>query len=150
MHFPVFVVLPQSKGIPSRKDVERFVDRVLTPHQYVERDLRGAEEPQVVQQGWWDWYRIGGSFEDPAHESREHRSDWRSFFRGEFANVGKVSTLLENWSTEATPVRIVLPDGAVFGEVARSEDEHTRWAEEARQILDRYRGHLYVVVDCHK
>jgi hypothetical protein len=58
VHFPVYVILPSTMAGPSRKTIERFVEQVLAPHQYIERDRPGVEEPEVVQHGWWDWYRI--------------------------------------------------------------------------------------------
>lgn len=150
MHFPVYVVLPPSSDTPSRKEVEQYVEQVLAPHQYIERDLPGREEPEVVQRGWWDWYKIGGSFQDPSHESRARVSGWKRLFEAAPPEAGPVSNLLAKWAPEWAPVRIVTPDGTVHGGILVSEAEHARWVAEARRILESYVAHLFVVVDCHK
>jgi hypothetical protein len=61
-----------------------------------------------------------------------------------------VADLLNRWSPEAAPVRIVLPNGNALGRITASDEEHAKWVEEARELLQPYREHLFVVVDCHK
>jgi hypothetical protein len=149
VHFPVYVVLPSTDARPPRKEVESFVEQVLAPYQYIERSQRGSDEPEVVQHGWWDWYELGGSFKDLSHVSPV-ATGWRRLLKSAPASVGQLSVLLDEWSPQRAPVRIVLPDGTVHGGNAWSEDANERWVEEAREILGRYRAHSYVVVDCHK
>lgn len=148
MHFPVYVVLPTSSGALSRREVERFIERTLAPHQYLERDRGRSDEPEVVQHGWWDWYKLGGSYALSSQEATER--GWRDFFKPEPTIVSPVADLLEKWSVESAPVRIVSPDGMVHGGNAWSEEELARWVEQARTILERYREHLFAIVDCHK
>lgn len=148
MHFPVLVLLPSSRDRPSKRDVERFVEEVLFPYQYLERDRLGVDAPEVVQSGWWDWYRIGGSFEsDGVHAARR---GWVRFFRASSYGVPRVSDLLARWSADVVPVRIVTPDGSVLGGNAWSDEAYSRWEDEAKRLLEGYRSHFYVVVDCHK
>jgi hypothetical protein len=150
MHFPVYVVLPPLSETPSRKEVELYVERALAPHQYIERNRSGREEPEVVQHGWWDWYKVGGSFQDPSHAPLARVSGWKRLFEPAPPEAGPVADLLAKWAPEWAPVRIVTPDGTVHGGVVLSEAENARWVAEARRILEAYGTHLFVVVDCHK
>ncbi len=150
MHFPVYVVLPLSVGaIPSGKSVRRHVESVLLPHQYVARDLPGSEQPRIEQRGWWDWYVIGGHYAKTGSDEPTS-SIWDRLLGRPRADVHRVSHLLETWSRDVAPVRVVTPDGVAHGGHAWSDEDVAEWLAKGKELLTQYRDNLYVVVDCHK
>ena len=146
-HFFVHLILPKSLAPGcSIKEVESAVESALGPHWT--RD--GTNED-----GWWDYYEIGGLFNGivkPLHPLPSPAPTGilgRLFGKNAPSNVALAEDVLATWSEDHAPFVVVTPDGAAHGADDWSKENFTPWSARFKALVEQYRGHLVVGVDCH-
>jgi hypothetical protein len=147
VHFLVHVILPKDVGpAPHTRDVEEALERLLAPY----GNMDGEND-----EGWWDWYEIGGRFTGtvaPAQPlGRPPRRRWLDLILPPRAphHGPPPKDVLARWSDDKGPFVVVTPDGKAHGEDDWSKHDYAPWAAEFKELLARYSDHLVVGVDCH-
>ena len=147
MHFLVHVILPKElQPGCSEKQVEAAVEVALKP--FWTDDGKNDD-------GWWDWYELGGRFDGsvvpsaPLPHPAASGLLQRLFPPKAPSNVAPVEDVIAGWSTERAPFVVVTPDGKAHGEDDWAKDDFPMWSTRFKDLATQYRGHLVAGVDCH-
>ena len=147
MHFLDHVILPTHVAAGcSRKQVDQAVEAALK--RYWTQD--GANDD-----GWWDWYEIGGRFDGsvkaltPLPRPPSSGLIQRFFPPKAPTNVAPAEDLVSAWSEETAPFVVVTPDGTAHGDDDWSKEEFSTWSQRFKELVGRHKGHLVAGVDCH-
>lgn len=132
MHFLTYVLIPKSEKSP-----EELVKEIMEP-------FKENFEEELEENGHWDWYRIGGC--------------WNNYYftigfniSGISGNIISTKQLLEALSTEVyrdiTPAAIVSENGWFDNRLSKSMSDED-WRVMVIKELEKIDG-FAVIVDCH-
>jgi hypothetical protein len=148
MHFLVHVILPKDVGTaPTARQVDAAVERLLEPF--------GNFDGHENDDGWWDWYELGGRFAGAVEPAQPLPAPAPSGLLARLfplktpANVASAADVLARWSAERAPFVVVTPDGKAHGPEDWSKEDYGPWEARFKQLLAQHSDHLVAGVDCH-
>ncbi|HWN09422.1 MAG TPA: hypothetical protein VNO50_09195 [Pyrinomonadaceae bacterium] len=137
-HFLTFVLVE-----PEASDVEGRADELLWPYFVSDLGYRNSKSK-------CDGFTIGGRYDGQLYGAEPMYNLTPARFQERYGldvvkpadNIRRASEV----SRDLVPYAIVTPDGEWFD---CEQKDRERWATEAGEIMDRYRDHLIVAIDCH-
>ncbi len=140
MHFLVHVIL--SKDVASgcsRKQVDVAVEAALK---------RYWTEDGTNEEGWLDWYEIGGRFDGsvkaltPLPRPAPSGLIQRLFPPQPPTNVAPVEDVISTWSDDKAPFVVVTPDGTAHGDDDWAKENLSTWSRRFKELVAQHKGHL--------